>query len=76
MSEKEAGWTDVSPNLEKKNPWIYRGIILLGILLILIDLYRAYRCMQDPCCDLHYLLINKDAVCPQMLPEGALKWPV
>ena len=74
--EEGKDWVDVSPDPEKKNPWIYRGLIILGVLLILIDLYRAYRCIQTPCCELHYLLINKEAVCPHMVPGGALKWPV
>ena len=76
MSKLE-GSTIVSPDPgKKKNPWIYRGLILLGLFLIAIDLYQAYKCIQTPCCELHWLLIDKEAVCTNIMPGGALNWPV
>ena len=76
MEENEEGWTDVSPDKDGKNPWIYRGLILIGLALIAIDLYQAYRCLQNPCCELHWFLIDKHAVGCGIMPGGALKWPV
>jgi len=50
----------------RENPWLYRMIIVFALLLILIDVYNIWACLNTPCCEFHYWFINKDAVCSGM----------
>ena len=59
------------------DPWIYRGVLIFAFICILIEMYRVWSCYQSPCCEMHWLLLNKESVCPVFtLGNGGFQWPV
>ena len=56
---------------------IYWALILVGIVCILIEIGRVWSCYNSPCCEMHWLLLNKESICPVMtLSPGGFSWPV
>ena len=53
--------------MEERIMW-YWVIIGLAVLCISIEAIRVWYCYQDPCCELHWLVLNKEAICPVMAP--------
>ena len=67
--------TSTAPAPEQ-DPWIFRAFIIIGIICILIEIYRIYTCYQSPCCEFHSLFLNKESTCPVFtLGSGGFTWP-
>ena len=59
--------------MEDKRKWFW---VLVGfsIFCILMEYIRVMNCYQDPCCEIHWLMIHKEATCP-IFGSGGLPLP-
>lgn len=53
--------------MEQKDKWFW-VFIGFAILCLVLEVVRVWSCYQDTCCEIHWLFINKEALCPVFTP--------